>query len=170
MKTLEEEVIKRTLEYFYEYLSAPATGDIWLDQAIGHVRFAMEERHLFRCINDPEHASVQKKHTVWIWESIGKMLSDHELFDGLSEEKISRIRTTRWLFLHGISSLISNECFSVPEADIHAKLWEDSNISILDIIRTVNRIIYEGLKNDNILNALEIYPDKNGRNPSDNLK
>ncbi len=161
MKTLEEEVIKKTLEYFYEYLSSSPTGDIWLDQAVGHVRFAMEERHLFRCINDPEHASVQKKHTLWIWESLGKMLSDHELFEGLSEKEIARIRATRWFFIHGISSLISNEWFSVREADIHTELWLDSNISILDIVRIVNQVVYEGLKNDDILNALEIYPDEN---------
>jgi len=147
MQNLEEEVVKKILNHFYKYLSSNQTGDMWMDQAIGYIRFAMEEKQLFRCINDEKHLPIQKKYAPRLWQSLGKQLSGHELFKDLTVQEIERIRTMRWIFIHGLSSLINNEWFFVENTDINTKLSE-INITPLEIIRVVNLIFYVGLQDE----------------------
>ncbi len=145
MKILEEEVVKKIIDCFYKYLSASKTGDAWMDQALGYVQFAMEEKQFFRCINDEKHALIQKKYTPDLWQALGKQLSDHTLFKDLTEKEISRIRTTRWIFVHGLSSLINNESIPVEKEDSNTKLL-GTDITLRDIIQGVNQSLYQGLK------------------------
>ncbi|MEE4114058.1 MAG: TetR/AcrR family transcriptional regulator [Desulfobacteraceae bacterium] len=142
MQAIEEEVVRQALELFFQYLSTPETGDRWLDQALGYLRFASQEKHLFRCINDAQHMQIQKKLTRPMWVALGRQLDDDPRFSGLPAELKNRIRTARWFFLHGMAHLVNNEWFSIsdeedrPEAEMLDKLH--------GMLRDINALIHEG--------------------------
>ena len=142
MQAIEEEVVRQALELFFQYLSRPETGDRWLDQALGYIRFASQEKHLFRCINDEQHMQIQKKLTRPMWLALGRQLDDDPRFRGMSAELKNRIRTARWFFLHGMAHLVNNEWFTIsdeddrPVAEMLDKLQER--------LRDINALIYEG--------------------------
>lgn len=155
MKSLEEEVVKKAIALFNTYLTASFTGDKWLDQAIGYVKFAMEEKTLFRCINDDKHASLQRKNTRRMWVSLGEDLKRYEPFKNLSEKEIDRIRQMRWFFVHGLASLINNEWIPIGDIKFNEPL-PHNKISLTDMLRLANQMIYEGLKDDHLLEVLGI--------------
>jgi AcrR family transcriptional regulator len=166
MKNLEEEVVKMSLSLFNEYLNSETTGDKWLDQAIGYVRFAMEEKMLFRAINDDKHASLQRKNTRKMWESLRKDLKDYELFKGMKEHEIDRIRQMRWFMIHGISTLINNEWMPADRIEKDKPL-SHIPVTLVDLLRVCNQVIYEGLKDNHIINKLGIQIDEKGETESD---
>ena len=67
MKNIEAQVVKKALAYFVDFISQERTGDKWLDQALGYVLFASQEKHLFRCINDEKHIHLQKQYAKEHW-------------------------------------------------------------------------------------------------------
>lgn len=153
MKTLEEEVVKKALDVFNEYLSIETTGDKWLDQAIGYVKFAVNEKMLFRCINDEKHVDLQRENTPELWESLRKDLTNYEPFKNLSEKQIDRIRVMRWFFIHGIATLINNGWFDLEKFDSDTVL-ETMDTKLIDVINIANYVIHEGMKDENILKKL----------------
>ncbi len=58
MKILEEEVVKKAMEFFEEYIIKPRTGDKWIDHGLGYVFFARDEKYLFRAIYDENHVMM----------------------------------------------------------------------------------------------------------------
>jgi len=169
MKNLEEEVVKKALDLFYEYLTADVTGDKWLDQAIGYVTFAIEEKQLFRCINDAKHAKIQRRHTRQMWESLGSDLSDYELFKNMTDSQVTRAREMRWFFIHGLSSLVNNGWFSLKEVASHTVL-EERNIRLTNVLKLVNQVLYEGFKDDKIFKMIGIETDGSEKTESDSGK
>jgi hypothetical protein len=155
MASLEEEVVKKALALFNTYITTETTGDQWLDHAIGYVRFAIEERMLFRCINDEKHAALQRKNAQRMWADFGDALADDPLFQGMPRNRMDRIRVMRWFFIHGFSTLINNGWFTIEEVDDHIVLKE-MKIRLKDILKMANHALYEGLKNDDIFKTLGI--------------
>ena len=155
MKSLEEEIVKKALALFNEYLSLKETGDKWLDQAIGYVRFAIEEKMLFRCINDEKHAVLQRKNTREMWEILRAELANYKPFENLSQTEVDRIRVMRWIFVHGIAALINSGWYSSQEIDSEIFLKE-MNIKLPDVLNMANHLIYEGFKDKKIFEKLRI--------------
>ena len=117
MKQIESEVVKKALDYFVAFLSRERTGDKWLDQALGYVLFAQEEKHLFRCINDEKHIRMQKQFAKEHWTALGEQLADDERFSKLPAKIKSRIRLARWIFVHGMAFLVNSGWFELSESD-----------------------------------------------------
>ncbi len=155
MKSLEEEIVKKALALFNEYLSLKNTGDKWLDQAIGYVRFAIEEKMLFRCINDEKHAVLQRKNTREMWEILRAELADYKPFENMSQTEVDRIRVMRWFFVHGIAALINSGWFTSQEIDSKIILKE-MDITLPDVLNIANHVIYEGFKDKKIFEKLGI--------------
>jgi len=155
MKNLEEEVVKKALDLFDTYLTSETTGDKWLDQAIGYVKFAIVEKMLFRCINDEKHASLQRKNTRKMWEILRAELSDYPPFQDMPQTDVDRIRVMRWFFVHGIAALINNGWFTHQEIDSEIVLKE-MNVKLPDVLKMANHVIYEGLKDKKALKKLGI--------------
>lgn len=155
MKNLEEEVVKKALALFNEYLSSKKTGDKWLDQAIGYVRFAIEEKMLFRCINDEKHAVLQRKNTRKMWEILRTELADYKPFENMSQTEVDRMRVMRWFFVHGIAALINSGWFTSQEIDSEIILKE-MNIKLPDVLNMANQMVYEGFKDNKIWEKLGI--------------
>ncbi len=153
MANLEEEVVKKALALFNTYLTAETTGDKWLDHAIGYVRFAVEEKMLFRCINDEKHTGLQRKNAREMWVSFGDALSDDPRFQEMSRPEMDRIRVMRWFFIHGFSTLVNNGWFTTESVDGQIRLKEmDARLD--DLIRMANQALYEGLKANDIFKAI----------------
>ncbi len=137
MKTIEEKVVKKAMELFEQFIIKPRTGDKWLDHGLGYVLFARDEKHLFKAIFDENHIMVQKKYSPKLWTKLGQELSDYSLFKGLPEKIQTRIRHRRWIFIHGIASLITNSY----EFDY---IQSDKELTIL--IQRTSMALYRGYK------------------------
>ncbi len=145
MENLEEAVVKKAVELFYEYMTTERTGDIWMDQALGYAFFAKEEKHLFRGIFEEKYLPLTMKNTPEIWKTFGEKLADHELFQGLSEDQAGAVRVARWFFIHGLAGLINSKWFVLDDED--NIIMEKKVIALVDLLRTANLSLYEGFKN-----------------------
>jgi len=139
MKDLEEEVIKKAIALFVEYVTRPRSIDKWIGHGLGYLLFAIHEKHLFKAIHDENHIRLFKKHSDKSWEAIGKELSDYHLFKGLPEEIVFKIRHTRWIYTHGIATLITSG-FRLDAI----KSEED----LVDMIRGASMALYRGIKDN----------------------
>lgn len=147
MKTIEAEVVKKALTYFVSYIGMDRTGDKWLDQALGYVLFAQEEKHLFRCINDEKHIHFQKAFAKDHWQALGEQLSDDERFKNMPEKTKNRIRAVRWLLLHGMSYLITNGWMELSDgADSISS--DFIGMSLRDFLKKANSAIYNEFKEE----------------------
>jgi AcrR family transcriptional regulator len=145
MENIEAEVIKKILDNFVEFLSRERTGDKWLDQALGYVLFAAEEKHLFRCINDEKHTPFQKQFARQHWVKLGEVLSEDERFKEISAESKHKIRAARWIMIHGLSYLISNGWFKTPITE-DAILSKEIGFTLVEFLEKVNHGLYEEFK------------------------
>ena len=135
MAELEDEVVKNALKFYFQSLETPITGDKWLDSGIALIRFAIEEKHLFRCMNDEKHSVVQRKHSRPIWQKLSDELADHPSFKGLSPETALRVRLARWWLVHGLASLFNNGWFG-----------ENDAIHIESVVKATSLGLLEGLR------------------------
>lgn len=133
---LEEEIVKKAVNLLHDYMIQQRTGDPWHDHGIGYVMFAMEEKHLFRIINDEKHIALFKKYGDIIWASLTDSLSEYPPFQSLTEEQIYQIQLQRWLFAHGLAFSASN-----PPPDT----WTPDKI--VSIMQSGSTAIYAGLSN-----------------------
>ena len=137
MKEVEEAVVKKAMDLILSYTTTSRSGDPWIDHAVGVVMFAVEEKYLFRSIFDEKHVEARKKHSVQVWRSGEKYLVGHPLFKDLNDHQVEIIRRVRWIFTHGLASLlnISNWPFDGEERLIQA-------------IKRVSRAVYREFKGD----------------------
>ena len=131
---LEEEVVRKAVDQLYAYMKQPRTGDPWHDHGIGYVVFAMEEKALFRSINDENHIGLFKKYGDMIWDTLTASLSDYPPFRDLTQDQVYQIQLQRWLFAHGLAFSASN-----PPPDT----WTIEKIIV--IMQSGSMAIYSGL-------------------------
>lgn len=144
MKDIEEAVVGKVLDLFVRYTTASQTGDPWIDSGIGYVRFALEERQLFQCINDEKHTPVQRKLSRDIWEQLGRDLKGYPLFKGLAEHQVDGIRMARWILVHGLASLINMGWFQVA-ADKKITFNDKRQVTLEMLIRTFSFALCKGM-------------------------
>jgi hypothetical protein len=104
MEALEDEVIKIAWSIMETYQEKSCTDDLWVDQAVGYIRFAREEPHLFKAILDGRNQDLKLEMNRKYWDALGDALLDYPAFQGLDEEKIARIRYTRAMISNGIAT------------------------------------------------------------------
>lgn len=145
MENIEAEVVKKALAYFVEYINRDRTGDKWLDQALGYVLFAGEEKHLFRCINDEKHTPLQKQYARCHWMELGEKLSEDERFQDMPDEIKNKIRVARWILLHGLASLVCNGWFE-RLSSANSTFAEGIDMELVDFLKKVNEGLYKEFK------------------------
>lgn len=141
MKTIEEEIVKKIMTHFIEYITKERTGDIWLDQALGYVLFAHEEKQLFRCINDEKYIHLQKQFSREHWFNLGKKLTSDERFATLSEKRKEQIRIARWFFTHGMAFLVNSGWCEISEAE-DLLFSENREIKLGELLDKVNQGLF----------------------------
>lgn len=134
MADIEDNIIKMSVNLLYQYMIRKRTGDPWHDHGIGYVMFAMEEKHLFRSINDEKHIAGFKKYGDVIWATLTDSLSDYPPFKDLSGDQVYEIQLQRWLFAHGLAFSASS-----PPPDT----WTPE--TIVSIMQSGSDAIYTGL-------------------------
>lgn len=145
MENIEAEVVKKALATFVAFIDRERTGDTWLDQALGYVLFASQEKQLFQCINDEKHTSFQKKFAKRHWLELEEKLSTDERFKDLPDETRHNIRAARWVMIHGLANLVSNGWIkkTITEDSI---LSEEIGFNLVDFLKKVNHGLYEEFK------------------------
>ncbi len=135
MDQLEEQLVKKAVDLFYEYMVCKRTGDLWIDHGIGYVMFAQEEKHLFLGCNNEKNIKHFKAYGENMWNKCTDSLSGYPPFQGLSKEQIYQIQATRWLFAHGLAFQVSN-----PPPGV----WDDEKVFFM--MQQGSTAILEGLK------------------------
>ena len=145
MKNIEAQVVKKALAYFVNFISQERTGDKWLDQALGYVLFASQEKHLFRCINDEKHIHLQKQYAKEHWVALGEQLLKDERFEGLPEKTKNKIRAARWILVHGLAFLVNSGWYELSASE-DSIISEDMGATLTTFLEKANQGLYEAFK------------------------
>jgi AcrR family transcriptional regulator len=145
MTDIEEAVVGKALDLYQEYLTAPQTGDPWLDSGIGYIQFAFEEHQLFRCINDEKHTPMQRKLGRKLWERLSVDLKGYPQFEGMDDDIVVRIRMARWMLVHGLASLLNMGWFRMDTKN-RLIINDGKHVSIEMLIRYLSNSLCKGMK------------------------
>jgi AcrR family transcriptional regulator len=137
VRELEDAVCLKAMELLKERMLVERTGDRWIDQGISYVRFAEEEKFLFRTLWDGRNVELSQKMGRDLNEFIAATLVDYPLFAGLDELELKMIRLTRMMFAQKLA------------------YWQNVNSNYLkekgipdtdDYIRRTSMAIYDGFR------------------------
>jgi hypothetical protein len=137
MEHLEEKIVKQAMDLLWDYMVTSRTGDMWIDHAVGVVCFAIEEKHLWRSINDEKHVPIRRKFGKQTWMDLRKRLVEYPPFQGLSDRQVEMIQRARWIFTHGFACLLSNQ------------EWPGKNeADLIHVVRRVSHAILNDFRRD----------------------
>lgn len=134
VRELEDAVCLKAMELLKERMLENLTGDQWIDQAILFVRFAEEERYLFRCLWDGRNPEFAKRLGKDLVEFISSALADYPLFAGLNQQEVWMIRLARMMFAQKLAFWLNNDNNYLKAQGIETE----------DFIRRTSMAIYEG--------------------------
>ncbi|HBG05957.1 MAG: hypothetical protein A2075_16320 [Geobacteraceae bacterium GWC2_58_44] len=133
-RELEDAVCGKAMELLKERIVEEQTGDKWIDQAINYVNFAVEEKHLFRCLGDGRNIELQNKLGMGLVEFINETLADYPLFAGLSKMEFVEIRMARMMFAQRLAFWLNND----------VDFLKSKGLETEDFIRRTSKAIYDG--------------------------
>jgi len=136
-RELEDTVCLKAMELLKERMLVDRTGDRWIDQGITYVRFAGEEKFLFRCMWDGRNVELCKEMGKDLNEFIAATLADYPLFAGLDEQELKMIRLTRMMFAQKLAYWLNTNSNYLAEKGI-----PDTD----DYIRKASMAIYDGFR------------------------
>lgn len=137
VRELEDAVCLKAMEVLKERMLIDRTGDIWIDQAISYVRFAEEEKFLFRILWDSRNVELSKEMGMGLNEFISRTLVDYPLFAGLDELEEKMIRLTRMMFAQKLAYWLNVNSNYLQEKGI---------LDADDYIRRASMAIYDGFR------------------------
>lgn len=135
VRDLEDAVCRNALELLKERMLTVHTGDVWIDQGISYIRFAEDERFLFRCLWDGRNVDLCKEMGKELNEFIAGKLIDYPLFAGIDKEAVKMIRVTRMMFAQKLAYWLNINSDYLKERGI---------MDCEDYIRRASRAIYDG--------------------------
>lgn len=134
VRDLEDAVCLKALELLKERLLEERTGDKWIDQGISYIRFAEEEKYLFRCMWDGRNVELCKKMGKDLVDFISATLVDYPLFAGLDELELKMIRLSRMMFAQKLAYWLNANSNYLAEKGLDTE----------DFIRRTSKAIYDG--------------------------
>lgn len=137
VRELEDAVCLKAMELLKERMLVDRTGDRWIDQGISYVRFAEEEKFLFRSFWDGRNVELSQLMGRGLNEFITQTLIDYPLFAGLDELELKMIRLTRMMFAQKLAYWLNLNNNYLQEKGI-----PDTD----DYIRRTSRAIYDGFR------------------------
>lgn len=137
VRELEDAVCLQAMELLKERMLVERTGDRWIDQGISYIRFAQEEKFLFRAFWDGRNVELSQKMGKNLNEFIAATLVDYPLFAGLDELELKMIRLTRMMFAQKLAYWLNVNSNYLREKGI-----TDTD----DYIRRTSRAIYDGFR------------------------
>lgn len=136
VRELEDAVCLKAVELLKERMLEDISGDKWIDQAITFIRFAMEEKYLFRALWDGRNPELQKALGVDLREFISQTLADYPLFAGLDPVEVKMIRLSRMMFAQKLAFWLNND----------SNYLCDQGIEMVEFIRRTSMALYEGFR------------------------
>lgn len=136
VRELEDAVCLKALDLLKEWMLQVRTGDRWIDHAISWVRFAEEEKHLYRILWDGRNVELCKRCGEEISGFISRELADYPLFAALGEEEVTMITLSRRLFAQKLADWLNKD----PD------FLRNRGIDTEDFIRRTSKAIYEGFR------------------------
>jgi len=137
VRELEDAVCLKALELLKERMLEERTGDKWIDQAITYVRFAEDEKYLFRCLWDGRNVELCKEMGKDLNEFISRTLVDYPLFAGLDESELKMVKLTRMMFAQKLAYWLNSNSNYLKEKGIP---------NTDEYIRRASRAIYDGFR------------------------
>ena len=114
MEELKMEIIKKASSLYFSMLEEEEKSGKYPPlkaRGMGYIRFAKEEKNLFRLLFMDKRSSEERFPTDDATKEIG-LISDTLSF---AEDKASRMHALLWFFVHGIASLIVTESLELSE-------------------------------------------------------
>lgn len=136
VRELEDTVCLKAMELLKERMLEDISGDKWIDQAITFIRFAMEEKYLFRALWDGRNSELQKVLGMDLREFISGTLADYPLFAGLDPVEVKMIRLSRMMFAQKLAFWLNND----------SNYLRDQGIEMVEFIRRTSMALYEGFR------------------------
>lgn len=137
VRELEDAVSLKAMELLRERMLVERTGDRWIDQGVNYVRFAMEEKFLFRTLWDGRNVELSQSMAKDLNEFIAGTLVDYPLFAGLDDLELRMIRLTRMMFAQKLAYWLNVNSNYLKEKGIP---------DIDDYIRRSSKAIYDGFR------------------------
>lgn len=134
VKELEDEVCEKAMNLLKSSLLMDRTGDLWMDQAISYVKFALEEKHLFRILSDGRNIELQNRLGLGLVQFIDDSLADHPLFAGLNEIEFKMIRLSRMMFAQRLAFWLNRD----------PTFLKAKGLDVEEFIRRSSKAIYDG--------------------------
>lgn len=137
MENIQSAVMKKGIELCIHYTRMDRTGDRWIDQGVGYVMFARDEKHLFQSIIDENYQALRAKHYPLFYEALDDDLADYKLFRGLPVQLQKKIKHARTVFTFGLASMASSS--------LNSEFLETEK-QIIELVRIASYSLYQGLK------------------------
>jgi AcrR family transcriptional regulator len=137
IRELEDAVCRKALELLKKSLLVDRTGDVWIDQAISYVRFAMEEKYLYRCMWDGKNVELNRQMGKELVDFISATLVDYPLFAGLDELEVRMIRVSRMMFAQKLAQWLNYDSDYLDSKGI---------FDMEDFIRRTSKALYDGFR------------------------
>ena len=139
LEKLKDAVVGEGWKKLMHYEGLKFTGDVWVDQSIGYIAFAVDETNLFHSMFDGRNIELQKQLGLKNWVYLTEMLEDYVGFQDVPLEQKFLIRYSRSVFTHGMA------------VSVTARLW-DALLSIDGMVEKLvtagSHAILEGIKSN----------------------
>ena len=136
MKALEKDLERKAFDLFAEYTNKVVTGDSYTDISWGYIRFARDEKELFKLMfldSRSKNVAAYKKNKEFILGQLTRQLRQSGDFDDLSDSEMTRAMEINEIFIHGISSLI-----------VSGRFENQSDDHILSLIKEIREFLVRG--------------------------
>jgi len=120
VSNMQQELIKKIEEYFYEFLMANVNDDLpkYKQVGINYIRFAREEKEFFKILfmtkNDLSPLSFITKDNEY-FRKLEKII---HFSTELSDDELKTFHVRMWIFTHGIACLVASDTCMLKEQQI----------------------------------------------------
>jgi len=111
VKDLEPDVHYKYRQLFLEYATRSWTGNALLDLAFGFIRFAKDEKQLFRIMfstDNAEEVAIYKEEKKIVEPLLRERVKAHSDFAAFSDDQVQQLMDFMGVFMHGLANLIND--------------------------------------------------------------
>ena len=136
MGALEEKLVGRAYQLLFHYMAKPRTGDRTLDQGVGYVLFARDEKNLFKCFIDEKFSTLRRPHSERLWRSLGDEIAANSRYRGLTKRQLEQHHRKMVTYIYGMAVLINTGFLDV----------DMSEKEITGLLRDTGEMLLAGLR------------------------
>jgi AcrR family transcriptional regulator len=136
MADLTGELRKLTLSELVRCQAEKRSDNPFLDMAVGYVRFAKEEKHLFKFyfleMAEITSTKEQRKMSDMVREKMGLKMTLKEALPDMSDGALKNMQEKSWIFTHGLACLVyAGVLGNKGEAKIRKLLEENGEAAVI---------------------------------------